>query len=308
MKSIQSLNYLTEAIINNLEKEFSRNKPEMVFVQGDTTSAFAASLCAFYLKIPIAHVEAGLRTDNLFEPFPEEANRRLITQIANVHFAPTENALNNLKEIGITKNVYNTGNTVIDALHIASNKIINTDFNELKFKNKKIILTTIHRRENWGDRLLGIARGIKKILDNYSDGQVILPMHPNKKIREPLKKILGNNPQALLIEPLSYERLVYVIKSCYFVITDSGGIQEEAPSLGKPVLILRDVTEREEAIEAGSAKLIGTEENNIYKEASLLLSNEKIYNLMAKPTNAFGDGRSSKKIFDHISKLLKINN
>ena len=308
MKSTQSLSYLTESIINKLEKEFLETKPEIVLVQGDTTSAFAAALCSFYLKIPVAHIEAGLRTGNLLEPFPEEANRRLITQIANLHFAPTQNALDNLNKIGITKNAYKTGNTVIDALNIASTKILDFDFNELNFKNKKIILTTIHRRENWGNKLLGIAKGIKKVLDNYPDSQVILPMHPNKKVREPLKRILGNNPQALLIEPLDYGKLVYLIKNCYFVITDSGGLQEEAPSLGKPVLVIRDVTERCEAIEAGSSKLVGTKEKNIYKEASLLLSNEQKYHVMAKAKNTFGDGTSSDRIFAYICNRLKVKN
>ena len=305
MKSNQSLSYLTSAIINSLESEFTKFLPEMVIVQGDTTSAFAAAISSFYFKIPISHIEAGLRTNNLYEPFPEEANRSLISQIADMHFAPTEKSIENLKNIGIKKNIFLTGNTVIDSLFFASKKIQKLNLFEFDPKNKKIILATIHRRENWGEKLVAISKGIKKILDSFPETILFLPMHPNEKVRKIIKEVLGSHKQAFLVEPLSYEKLVFAIKSCYFVITDSGGLQEEAPTLGKPVLIIRDVTERMEAVEAGCSKIVGTNSNNIFNFAENLLKNENLYLEMSKAVNPFGNGDSSKKIFNLISKRLK---
>ena len=305
MKSKQSLSYLSYSIIKNLDLEFSENPPQMVMVQGDTTSALSAALCAFYRKIPIAHVEAGLRTETLSEPFPEEANRRIISQISNLHFAPTNRALKNLINNGIKSNVHVTGNSVIDALILASKKISDIKFDELDHQNKKFILTTIHRRENWGQKLIGIANGLKKILDKFPETMLILPMHPNKIVREPLLRILGNNKQALLLEPLTYNKLVYAIKKCYFVVTDSGGLQEEAPTFGKPVLVIRDSTERLEGIEAGSSILVGTNEFNILNEASSLLEDHTRYRKFSKIVNPYGDGNASQRILNYVCKYLK---
>mgnify|MGYP002833445758 CR=1 FL=1 len=308
MKPDQKLSYLTSAIINSLEIEFSNYRPNMIIVQGDTTSAFAAALSSFYLKIPIGHVEAGLRTDNLFEPYPEEANRRLISQIADMHFAPTKRTYQNLKKNGITKNVYITGNTVIDSLLYASNKVDKFNFFDFDIKNKKILLATIHRRENWGDKLYDISKGIKKVLDNFPNTILLLPMHPNEKVRGPIKKILEEHPQAFLLEPLSYEKLVFALKICFLVITDSGGLQEEAPALDKPVLVLRNITERQEAIEAGSSKLLGTNSNAIFNGVKSLIMDKKAYSRMSSSINPFGEGDSSKKIFELISKRFNIQN
>ena len=308
MKTNQSLSYLTSAIINSLEKEFSNYPPNIVIVQGDTTSAFAGALSSFYSKIPVGHVEAGLRTNNLFEPFPEEANRRLISQIADMHFSPTVRSYQNLEKIGIKNDIYITGNTVIDSLLIASSEIENFKYFDFDLTNKKLILATIHRRENWGDKLYNISKGIKKILDNFPETLLLLPMHPNGNVRKPIKEILGDHPQAFLLEPFSYEKLVYTLKKCFLVLTDSGGLQEEAPAFGKPVLVLRNVTERMEAIEAGSSKLVGTNAIDIFNVTKDLIIDKNKYLKMSKANNPFGDGDSSNKIYELICKKLKIKN
>ena len=301
MEPKQSLISITSKIITELEIELSNFQPKFLIVQGDTNSAFAGALAGFYSNIPVCHVEAGLRTDNLFAPYPEEANRRLISQISSINFAPTENSRKNLLNSNVTGDIYLTGNTVIDALLIASKKVKKLEIPNLNLNNKNLILATVHRRENWGSKTIDIANGIKKILDNYSDTILLLPMHPNKKVREPLINILGEHPRAILTNPLDYQELVSAIKACYFLITDSGGLQEEAPSLGKPVLILRDVTERPEAIKQGTSELVGTDENIIFNAASSLLSDNKKYLSMSKAINPFGDGKASEKILKHIS-------
>ena len=307
MKANQSISYLTSSIIDCLQEELKSFTPDMVIVQGDTTSAFAGALASFYLKIPIGHVEAGLRTDNLFEPFPEEGNRRLISQLADIHFAPTQKSYKNLKEVGISKNIFITGNTVIDSLLYAAKKIENGNFFDFDINNKKLLLATIHRRENWGENLSNISKGLKKILDKFPETILLLPMHPNKNLRKTLKKVLGNHPQAYLLEPFTYDKLVYTLKNCFFVITDSGGLQEEAPALGKPVLVTRNTTEREEAIESGSSELVGTKSDNIFKAAQCLLVDQSKYSLMSKSINPFGDGNASEKIIEIITKRLKLN-
>ena len=306
MKKVNTLGYLTSSIIDFLDKELIEFTPNIVMVQGDTTSAFAGALASFYLKIPVAHVEAGLRTNNLFEPFPEEANRRLISQLADMHFSPTKASYENLIKIGIKENIFITGNTVIDSLIFASKNIRNKDFFDFDLTKYKVILATIHRRENWGDSLYSIAKGIKKILDGFPETILLLPMHPNEIVRKPLKEILENHPRAYLLEPFSYDKLVFVLKNSFCVLTDSGGLQEEAPAFGKPVLVIRNNTERNESIEIGTSQLVGTNTNDIFRGVESLLMNSIKYNKMSKPSKPFGDGNSSKLIFDLICKRLKV--
>ncbi len=297
MKKKQSLGYLTNAVMIGLEKDFLENKPNLVIVQGDTTTAFAAALTSFYLGIKIAHVEAGLRTNNLNDPFPEEANRKMITQLASLHFAPTQNAFNNLTKSFALGRIEVTGNTVIDALLFIKNKY---GYDSYSSKNNphKLILTSIHRRENWGQKIESIAYGIRMIAEKHENVRIILPLHKNEIVRKPLQKILGGHSRIELVEPLNYSDLVSKLSNCYFVLTDSGGIQEEAPALGKPVLVLRETTERPEAIDAGTAKLIGTNSNAIVKEATTLLKDKDLYHRMSRAINPFGDGFSSKRIVD----------
>lgn len=306
MKKNQSLIYITESILNGIQLEFREYRPKIVFVQGDTTSAFAAALAAFYEKIPIAHVEAGLRSGNKFDPYPEEANRRLLSQIASLHFAPTEISLNNLISEGIKKDTYLTGNTIIDSLKIVSKRVKPFHLEGFDLSKKDLILATLHRRENWGEKLNDIAIALKKIVDDNLSTFLLLPLHKNPVVRETLKKVLEGNDRIFLAEPLAYDQLVAVLKCCKLVITDSGGLQEEAPTFGKPVLVVRNNTERLEAINAGCAKLIGTDKENIYKIANLLLNNSEEYNLMAKIRNPFGNGDASTIILKECLNFLDI--
>ena len=307
MLSKQSLNYITSESLNQLKIEFIKNKPDLVFVQGDTTTAFAAALAAFYEKIPVGHVEAGLRTNNLLNPFPEEANRRLISQIAKLHFAPTEIAKNNLLDSGIKENIEVTGNTVIDALlHISKKKNLKY-FDEIDWLNNKVILTTIHRRENWGKELISILKGLDKILSRHLDVFILLPLHPNPIVKEPIKEYLGMHPRVLLVESLRYDEIVHALKKCRLVLTDSGGLQEEAPALGKPVLVLRKTTERIEAVKAGTAKVVGTNSDRIFQETHNLLLNDYEYEKMSKAINPYGDGKASEKILKISLEFLNSN-
>ena len=304
MKPNQNLTFITSEVLNGLEKEFNSFRPDLVIVQGDTTTAFAAALASFYQKIPVAHVEAGLRTSSIFDPYPEEANRKLISQIAQLHFAPTELAAENCRLSNVIGKVFVTGNTVIDALITVGSKNHDIKFDNINWSTDKVILTTIHRRENWGEKLKCIIEGLKIIADKYRNIKFILPMHKNPVVREPLKELLGNNKNFILKEPFSYSTLVSVLKNCYLVLTDSGGIQEEAPTFGKPVLILRETTERPEAVNAGTAKLIGTNPNFILDNVSLLLDNKEEYNKMSKTKNPFGDGTACIKIIDAIREFF----
>ena len=306
MKENQSLNYVTSSILNKLEIEFNQFKPDLVIVQGDTTTAMAASLAAFYNQLPVAHVEAGLRTNDIYNPFPEEINRRLISQIATLHFAPTSRSMENLISSKIKKNVYKTGNTVIDALLIASKKELQCPFViDKSIPNQKIILATVHRRENWGSNLEKIVIALKKILDNDKSTQLIFPMHKNQNIRKTINKYLENHSRAILCEPLDYSQLVGVMNKSFIVLTDSGGLQEEAPTLGKPILILRETTERPEVIECGAAKLVGSNTENIFSNAMSLIQNKKLYKSMSEVKNPFGDGKASYRIVEQCFKFLK---
>ena len=300
MKDKQSLSYITSSTLNKLEEEFNNNKPDLVIVQGDTNTAFAGGLSAFYFKIPVGHVEAGLRTDDKYQPFPEEVNRRMISEYATLHFAPTQMAKENLLSAGIKENIYVTGNTVVDALLYADKKITGFSF-PLDYKNKKIILTTIHRRENWGNRYKQILIAIKEIISRNDNIQILLPMHNNPSLRTPIQEILGGHPRVLLTESLNYIQLVSALKYCSIVLTDSGGLQEEGPTFGKPVLVLRDKTERQEGIKYGVTKLIGTKKENIIFEVEKILKNKSFYDELSNKKNPFGDGNSSKRILE-ISK------
>ena len=306
MSPNQSLTHITCETLSGLMLEFAENKPNLVVVQGDTTTAFAASLAAFYCKIPVAHIEAGLRTNDKVNPYPEELNRRLISQISDLHFTPTPQAKSNLNISGITKNVFITGNTVIDALLEISRNAIFPEISKIFPKNKKIILATVHRRENWGENLKKISIAIKNLANERQDIVFILPMHKNKTVRKTLEAFLTKEKNIFLTEPFGYDELIAIIKNSSLFLTDSGGLQEEVPSLGKPVLVLRKNTERPEAIEAGTAKLIGTETNKIIQEVNNLLDNKKEYEKMAKSINPFGDGNASKRILDHCLEFLEL--
>ena len=312
MKKNQSLFDITSKGLLKLEKVLEDFKPDAVIVQGDTTTAFVGALSAFYKKIKIIHVEAGLRSGNKYSPYPEEINRILIGHIADYHFVPTEKAKINLYNEGIKENVWVVGNTVIDALFLGL-RIIEENL-ELKKKieyffspifkyNKKIILVTAHRRESFGEELENICNAIKELSNIRSDIIIVYPVHFNPKVRETVNRILGNLKNVFLIEPLDYPYFIYLMSKCYLILTDSGGVQEEGPSLGKPVLVMREVTERTEGIHNGIARLIGTKKENIVKEVVHLLENQNEYEKLSKQKNLYGDGKASKKIVEIIQKL-----
>jgi UDP-N-acetylglucosamine 2-epimerase (non-hydrolysing) len=305
MQPKQSLSDITNRSLQGLEGLFAQEKPDLVIVQGDTTTAFAAALAAFYHQIPIGHVEAGLRTDNLFNPFPEEANRRLISQITQLHFAPTQLAVKNLQNSGVLGEIHLTGNTVIDALLDVASSQPSCDIPGLEWEKYRVLLATVHRRENWGEPLQGIAQGFLEILEKFPDTALLLPLHRNPTVREPLEALLGKHPRVFLTEPLDYSELVGAIMRSHLLLTDSGGLQEEAPSLGKPVLVLRETTERPEAVTAGTAKLIGTDSQNIVANATELLSNYAAYDGMANAINPFGDGKAAQRILEVVSRYIR---
>jgi UDP-N-acetylglucosamine 2-epimerase (non-hydrolysing) len=300
MQHGQTLTDITCRSLRGLEDLFKQLQPQMVLVQGDTTTAFAAALAAFYQKIPVGHVEAGLRTDDIYNPYPEEANRRLISQITQLHFAPTTLSVEHLQRSGVVGKIYNTGNTVIDALLSVAARQLDCPISGLDWNAYRVILSTVHRRENWGEPLQDIAQGFLKILDKFPDAALLLPLHRNPTVREPLQAILGAHPRVFLTEPLDYGHLVSAMQRCYLLLTDSGGLQEEAPSLGKPVLVLRETTERPEAILAGTAKLVGTNSENIVQQAAALLSSSEAYQAMANVANPFGDGHSAARIAEAV--------
>ena len=306
MRINQSLNYITQKVLEGLDEEFQKFRPSLVLVQGDTSTAFTGALCAFYKGIPIGHIEAGLRTNVLNDPFPEEANRRLISQIATLHFAPTEESKVNLINANVSGDIHITGNTVIDSLFMISKKALTPKYEGLNWKLNKVIFVSVHRRENWGERLQEIIAGIKLVLDKHQNVFVFLPMHPNTIVREPLLESFKNNKRVILSDPLNYIDLIGTIKSCFLLLTDSGGLQEEAPALGKPVLVLRDTTERPEAVKSGTAKLIGTKSIKIFEETDNLLLDKKKYEKMSKAKNPFGDGNSSQRIIKICKSYLNL--
>jgi UDP-N-acetylglucosamine 2-epimerase (non-hydrolysing) len=278
-----------------------KEKPDILLVQGDTTTTFASSLAAYYNKVKVGHVEAGLRTGNKYAPFPEEINRKLTTAIADIHFAPTENAKENLLSEGVReKDVAVTGNTVIDALLWVRSKIKGEtktykELEDVDFK-KKIILVTGHRRENFGRDLINICQALKDIATRHSDIEIVYPVHLNPNVRKPVYNLLSNVRNIKLIEPLNYEPFIYLMDRCHFIISDSGGVQEEAPSLGKPVLVTRTMTERPEAVEIGAVLLVGTNSDRIVMEAERLISDYEYYAKISRIQNPFGDGHACERI------------
>lgn len=311
MKPGQDLFDVTSGALLGLRDVFKEWKPDLALVHGDTTTTLTATLACFYLKIPVAHVEAGLRSGNMHSPWPEEMNRRVTGTMTALHLAPTASARRNLLNESVPEDlIYVTGNTVIDALNMAVSQVrrpeVSSQFGE-KFHyldlNKKLILITGHRRENFGRGFEEICAAIAE-LAKREDTEIVYPVHLNPNVREPVERILGGLSNVHLIEPLDYLPFVYLLDRCYFVLTDSGGIQEEAPSLGKPVLVLRDTTERPEAVDAGTVKLVGTEYENIVAEASVLLDNQAAFDEMARALNPYGDGNSAARIANIVEKFL----
>lgn len=304
MKAKQTLAEITTAALNGLDTVMKEVKPDIVLVHGDTSTTFAASLAAYYNQVAVGHVEAGLRTWDKYSPFPEELNRQLTGVIADLHFAPTEKARQNLlNENKCEDTIFVTGNTAIDALQTTVDENYSHPLIE-KVKEKRIILVTAHRRENLGKNLEQMFRAIKKLVHEHEDIHVIYPVHLNPIVKQTSEEILGNDERVSLIEPLSVTDFHNFMDKSYIILTDSGGIQEEAPSLGKPVLVMRDTTERPEGIEAGTLKLAGTEEETIFQLANELLTNEELYLEMAKATNPYGDGKASSRIADCMVKYF----
>lgn len=306
MKHGQTLFDITSGVLTGLRDVFSVEKPDLVLVHGDTTTTFVAALAAFYFQIKVGHVEAGLRTGDKYAPFPEEMNRKLTGSLCDFHFAPTKNSQENLLKEGISgERIVVTGNTVIDALlETVEGKY---DFSDVTIKNvnweKKIILVTCHRRENWGAPMERIFQAIKKIKQSRPEVEVIFPVHKNPSVRELAERILGGTAGVYLIEPLDYQPFAHLMAKSYFVLTDSGGMQEEAPSLGKPVLVLRETTERPEAVQAGTVKLVGTGEDRIVFEALRLIDDSSAYREMANAINPYGDGQAARRIVESIQEF-----
>jgi UDP-N-acetylglucosamine 2-epimerase (non-hydrolysing) len=308
MRQDQELAQLTCGAIDKVSEVLIREEPDWVVVQGDTTTTFASALASFYLRIPVAHIEAGLRSGTMEAPWPEELNRKLTSVIARLHFAPTEPAKQNLLREGCDESrVFVTGNTVIDALFMVL-KRIDTDSNlrarlqeqfEYVDQSRRLVLVTGHRRESFGRGFENICKALIA-LSRRTDVQIVYPLHLNPNVKEPVLRILGNIPHIHLVEPLEYVPFVYLMRRSYVIITDSGGIQEEAPSLGKPVLVMRDRTERPEAVDAGSARLVGTDSNRIEREAAVLLDDISEYRKMVIPVNPYGNGDAAKKIVGYL--------
>lgn len=304
MSKGQTLYDITTRSLLGLKDVLEKEKPDIVLVHGDTTTTFAGALAAYYQQIPVGHVEAGLRTGNIYSPFPEEMNRKLTGAIASVHFAPTETAKENLRKENINADdIYITGNTVIDALM----QTVNGDFDFGKhaldgvdFKNHRVILLTTHRRENLGEPMRHIYKALRQIIDEVPDTEIVFPVHRNPKVRQVVEEELSGVPRIHLIDPMEYEPFANLMSRCYLVLTDSGGIQEEAPSLGKPVLVLRDTTERPEAVQAGTVRLIGTDKDVVYAETMRLLTDETAYHQMSNAVNPYGDGKASQRIVKAI--------
>lgn len=304
MKNRQTLTEVTTNALIGLEKTIREAEPDIVLVHGDTTTTFVGSLAAFYNKVKVGHVEAGLRTYNKYFPFPEELNRKLTGAIADLHFSPTENSKANLLREGIAEaDIFITGNTAIDALKTTVNKeyrFHNPVLKELEASKKKIILVTAHRRENLGEPLRNICNALKFIAKKYEDIEIVYTVHKNPAVREIAYEILGNCDRVHLLDPLDAEEMHNIMDRSYLILTDSGGLQEEAPSLGKPVLVLRNETERPEAIEFGTLKLAGTDKDNIIALTEELLNNNELYNKMSNAVNPYGDGFASQRIVESL--------
>jgi UDP-N-acetylglucosamine 2-epimerase (non-hydrolysing) len=317
MRPNQDLYDVTGKILQGMKEVFSMYRPDIVFVHGDTTTTFTASLAAFYEKIDVAHIEAGLRTNNIYSPWPEEANRKLTSQLTTYHFAPTQESQNNLLRENIaSEKIIVTGNTVIDALLFMQNKLeTNKDFRAQVKKSivdkgfdpeaSEFILVTGHRRENFGQGIINICSALKTIALERPHLNIVYPVHLNPNVFKPVNDLLGHIKNVFLIEPLQYEEFIYLMSLAKLIITDSGGVQEEAPSLGKPVLVMRDTTERPEAVEAGTVKLVGTSLVGIVSATSELLDNQSVYDNMAKAHNPYGDGKACDRIIHFMKKCYE---
>lgn len=317
MKHGQTLLSLSQRIIENLSPILEDFRPDIVLVHGDTTTTFMASLCSFYHQIPVGHVEAGLRTGNMYSPWPEEANRKLTGVIAKLHYAPTKSSEKNLLNEGVKEeDILVTGNTIIDALLMITKRIENDEVLTERMKkelphfseDKKMVLITSHRRENFGKGMENICKGIVELADLYPEVEFVFPVHLNPKVRGPVHKLLSGKENIQLIEPLEYLPFVYLMSKSYIVLTDSGGIQEEAPSLGKPVLVMRDTTERPEAVHAGTVKLVGTSTSSIIENVSKLIDDPNEYHEMSLAHNPYGDGEASKRIARSLVEYLETKN
>lgn len=304
MEQNQSLSRITVNVLNKLGEVLETENPDLILVHGDTSTSFAAALAGFYRGIPVGHVEAGLRTYNMYSPYPEEFNRQAVDLVAQLYFAPTEQSRQNLlKEGKDSDKIYVTGNTVIDALSLT----VRADYQNENLdwcSDSRLILLTAHRRENLGEPMKNMFRAIRRVIEEYEDIKVIYPVHKNPKVRQAAQEILSGIDRIRLIEPLDVVDFHNFMARSYIILTDSGGIQEEAPSLGKPVLVMRDTTERPEGIEAGTLKLVGTTEDVIYREIKKLLVDDKAYEAMSNAVNPYGDGHASERIAEAVSKYL----
>ncbi len=312
MKQRQTLEDITSGVLFGMSDVIKEFMPDLVLVHGDTTTTFSTTLASYYNKVKVGHVEAGLRTGNVYSPWPEEANRKLTGSIASFHFCPTTKAQSNLLSEGVSASTtFVTGNTVIDSLLWVTNKIDKSEnlksqfLTEFKFLSNDLrtILVTGHRRESFGSGFENICEGLLKIVNDFPNSQIVYPVHLNPNVQKPVNTILGNHSRVHLIKPLDYLPFVYLMKQSFMIITDSGGVQEEAPSLGKPVLVMRDTTERPEAVEAGTVKLVGSNKDKIFFEASKLLSRQKNYDKMSFAHNPYGDGQACQRIKEAIQKL-----
>jgi UDP-N-acetylglucosamine 2-epimerase (non-hydrolysing) len=315
MRKSQSLFDITANSLRAIEDVIRKESPNLVIVQGDTTTTFVGSLASFYLEIPVGHIEAGLRTDNMYQPFPEEINRRLTSQIATIHFTPTKRASDNLLREGIPRrNIIKTGNTSIDALLMTRERIITSNRKQNNFAKQfpfmhgrqHLILVTAHRRESFGEGLQNICAALRETATRYPEVAIVYPVHLNPNVKGPVIKMLGNISNIYLTEPQGYESFVYLMMNASLILTDSGGIQEEAPSLGKPVLVLRTVTERPEALEAGTARLVGTNKSRIVKDVSKFLEDPLACTMGCVKKNPFGDGKATARIIEGIAKRFII--
>lgn len=300
MTSGQILSEITAKVIVGVEEILHKTRPDWVIIQGDTTTVLATALACYYQKIPVAHVEAGLRTYDKFQPFPEEMNRRLVSHLADFHFCPTTKAKENLQKEGIaSEKTLVTGNTVIDALFLALREpvVFGKDFDKVDF-SKRIILLTAHRRENFGKPLENICMAVKDIVGRFKDIEVVYPMHPNPNVQKTAMRVLGDQSRVHLLPPLDYLTFCHLMQKASLILTDSGGIQEEAPSLNKPVLILREVTERPEVVTVGAAKVVGRDRERIVNETTTLLTDPDLYQRMSEAPNPFGDGKAAERIID----------
>jgi UDP-N-acetylglucosamine 2-epimerase (non-hydrolysing) len=303
MQNRQTLSSITTRVLERLDEVLQAAKPNLVLVHGDTSTTFAGALSAFYHKIKVGHVEAGLRTYDKYSPYPEEINRQLTSRIADLHFCPTQQNKANLHKEKITNGIFVTGNTAIDTVKLIAkdNYTFKLDIlNKIDFVNNKVILLTAHRRENYGEPLENIMQATKMITERFSDVQVVYPVHLSPVVKQTAEKVLGNTERVKLIEPLSIDDNLNLMKRCFMVMTDSGGIQEEAPALGKPVLVLRKETERPEAIKSGTAALVGVDKQTIFEKACSLIESEFEYKKMANAVNPYGDGLASKRIVHNI--------